>query len=115
MFVSQGLGGPKGNASSSYSKGIQVNIPVQQRFFGDIFVLFLTLCDRLCRIVVLFKYLKLRENCNSENLVYLWWVILFWMIMVDSWSPWKESNIGVVSVPRSDTGAPSFVDLGVLG
>ena len=32
MFVSQGLGGPKGNGKSSYSKGIQVNIPVLHDF-----------------------------------------------------------------------------------
>ena len=70
MFVSQGLGGPKGNGKSSYSKGIQVNIPVLHSFFTVTFMwLFLTLCDMPCKIVVLFNLLKLRENCNSENLV----------------------------------------------
>ena len=40
MFVSQGLGGPKGNGKSSYSKGIQVNIPVLHSLYGnvDVFV-----------------------------------------------------------------------------
>ena len=38
MFVSQGLGGPKGNGKSSYSKGIQVNIPVLHSFDGNVYV-----------------------------------------------------------------------------
>ena len=38
MFVSQGLGGPKGNGKSSYSKGIQVNIPVLHDLYGNVYV-----------------------------------------------------------------------------
>lgn len=38
MFVSQGLGGPKGNGNSSYSKGKQVNIPVQHNLHGNVYV-----------------------------------------------------------------------------
>ena len=38
LFVSQGLGGPKGNGKSSYSKGIQVNIPVLHDLYGNVYV-----------------------------------------------------------------------------
>ena len=38
MFVSQGLVGPKGNGSSSYSKGKQVNIPVLHSLYGNVYV-----------------------------------------------------------------------------
>ena len=38
MFVSQGLGGPKGNGKSSYSKGKQVNIPILHSFYGNVYV-----------------------------------------------------------------------------
>ena len=38
MFVSQGLGGPKGNGNSSCSKGKQVNIPVLRDLYGDVYV-----------------------------------------------------------------------------
>ena len=77
MFVSQGLGGPKGNGKSSYSKGKQVNIPVQHNFTATFMFILSTLRDTPCRIIVLFKLSKLGENCNSENLVYLLIVIRF--------------------------------------
>ena len=36
--------------------------------YGNVYVeMFLTLCDMPCKIVVLFKFKKLMENCNSKK------------------------------------------------